>query len=186
MTDFEFLSVLISIVIGLGLTHLLKGLGHVIYHRHLNGVDPVHTSWALAVFVILILNWWVVLLWRDVTQWSFSTFFTMVIWCCSFYALALSVFPPGLSDETDYRQLFEENRSWILGTFIIMTLLDQLVTFQRERHLPELYYLAYVGHYTVLAGIGLLVRRRIYDLVLGWYLVVTLLLWSFGVRGVLT
>jgi hypothetical protein len=31
MSDFEFLSVLVSIVVGLGLTHLLRGPGHAYY-----------------------------------------------------------------------------------------------------------------------------------------------------------
>ena len=39
MTDFEFLSVLIFIVIGFGLTHLLAGLGRAFYFRDQNRID---------------------------------------------------------------------------------------------------------------------------------------------------
>jgi len=35
MTDFEFLSVLISIVIGFGIIHLLSGLGRAFHFRYI-------------------------------------------------------------------------------------------------------------------------------------------------------
>ncbi len=59
MTDFEFLSVLISIVIGLGLTHLLSGMGRAFYFRHTNKMDSAHLAWSIAIFMVLVLNWWV-------------------------------------------------------------------------------------------------------------------------------
>jgi len=50
MSDFEFLSVLVSIVIGFGLTHLLGGLGHAFHFRRLSKMDAVHVAWNITVF----------------------------------------------------------------------------------------------------------------------------------------
>ena len=52
MTDFEYLSVLISIVIGFGLTHLLAGLGRAFHFRHVNKMDAVHVGWTITTFFI--------------------------------------------------------------------------------------------------------------------------------------
>lgn len=185
MTDFEFLSVLVSVVIGFGLTHLLGGLGHAYHFRRVSKMDAVHVAWTITVFFLLVLNWWVFLLWRGFDAWTFSVFFTVVLWTTSMYALALALYPPRLSKDVDYRALFEANRTWFLATFTIMCLLDLTVTYQREQGMPQTFYIAFVGHYAVITAVGIGVRKRYYDLVAAWYIAITMALWSFGVRDTL-
>ncbi len=185
MTDFEFLSVLISIVVGFGLTHLLGGLGHAYHFRRVNKMDAVHVAWTITVFFVLVLNWWVFLLWRGFNAWTFSVFFTIILWTTSLYVMALALYPPRLSKDVDYRAMFEANRTWFLSTFTIMCLLDLIVTFMREQAIPEMFYIAFVGHYAIITAVGIGVRNRYYDLVAAWYIAITMALWSFGVRGTL-
>lgn len=185
MTDFEFLSVFISIIIGFGLTHLLGGLGHAYHFRRISKLDAVHVAWTVAVFFVLVLNWWVFLLWRNLSSWTFTTFFTIIMWTTSMYVMALALYPPRLGKDVDYRQMFEANRTWFLATFTSMCLLDLLVTYMREQAIPELTYLAFVGHYAVITALGIAVRNRYYDLVAACYIAGTMALWSFGVRGTL-
>jgi hypothetical protein len=185
MTDFEFLSVLVSIVVGLGLTHLLGGLGHAYHFRRVSKLDAVHVAWTIMVFFVLVLNWWVFLLFRGFNAWTFSVFFTIILWTTSMYAMALALYPPRLSRDVDYGALFEANRTWFLSTFTVFCLLDILITFMREQAIPELLYTAFVGHYAILTAVGIFVRKRLYDLMAAWYIVITMALWSFGVRGTL-
>lgn len=79
MSDFEFLSVLVSIVIGLGLTHLLSGLGRAFYARELHRMDPVHVAWTITILFVLVLNWWVFMLWHDLLAAWYITI-TMASW----------------------------------------------------------------------------------------------------------
>lgn len=185
MSDFEFLSVLISIVIGFGLTHLLGGLGRAFHFRRENKMDAVHFAWTITVFFVLILNWWVFLLWREFEIWTFTVFFTVILWTTSLYALALTLYPPRLSKNVDYRAMFETNRTWFLSTFTIMCLLDLTVTFIRDQAVPELSYTAFVGHFAVITAIGIGVKNRKYDLVAAWYIAFAIAAWSFGVRHTL-
>ncbi len=185
MSDFEFLSVLVSIVIGLGLTHLLGGLGHAFHFRNVHKLDAAHLGWTIAVFFILVLNWWVFLLWRDFSAWTFSAFFMIIMWTTSMYAMALALYPPGRARDVDYRTLFENNRTWFLTTFTIMILFDLVVTYMRDQAIPEPGYLAFVGHCGVISATGIMVRKRLFDLAAGWYLAVAMILWSFGVRQTL-
>lgn len=185
MSDFEFLSVLVSIVIGLGLTHLLGGLGHAFYFRHVHKLDVAHLGWTVAVFFVLVLNWWVLLLWRDFDAWTFSAFLTVILWTTSMYAMALALYPPGRARGVDYRTLFETNRTWFLATFTIMCLFDLLVTYMREQALPDPGYIVFVGHLAVISVTGIAARKRIYDLAAGWYVATAMIVWSFGVRETL-
>jgi hypothetical protein len=185
MTDFEFLSVLISIVIGFGLTHLLAGLGRAFHFRKVNKIDAVHVAWTITVFFVLVLNWWVTLLWRDFDSWTFAVFFTIVLWTSSFYVLALALYPPHLPEDVNYREMFEANRTWFLSTWTIMCMLDLLVTFFREGGMPEAFYIGFVGHYALISAVGIFVKNRRYDLFAAWYIAITMASWSFGVRSTL-
>ncbi len=185
MSDFEFLSVLISIVVGFGLTHLLAGLGRAFHFRKVNKVDPVHVAWTITVFFALILNWWVFLLWRDFHQWTFTAFFALIMWTASFYILALALYPPNLPEDVDYRAMFESNRTWFLSTFVVMCLLDLLVSTQREGQVPELFYIAFVGHFAVIGAIGIGLRKRAYDMAAAWWIALCMAGWSFSVRQTL-
>ena len=185
MSDFEFLSVLVSIVIGLGLTHLLGGLGHAYHFRRSNNIDAVHVAWTIAVFFLLVLNWWVFLLWRGFNDWTFTVFFTIVMWAISMYILVVALYPPRLAESVDYREMFESNRTWFLSVFVIWLILDIIVTAMRDQSMPATFYMAYVGHYAVIGAAGILVKKRLYDLTAAWYVAITMALWSFGVRGTL-
>jgi hypothetical protein len=66
-----------------------------------------------------------------------------------------------------------------------MCLLDILVTSVRENKTPELFYIAFVGHYALIGAVGIVFRNRGYDLTAAWYIVITMALWSFGVRATL-
>lgn len=185
MSDFEFLSVLVSIVIGLGLTHLLRGLGNAFYFRDVHKLDAAHLGWTVAVFFVLVLNWWVFLLWRDFGVWTFSAFLMIILWTTSMYAMALALYPPGRATEVDYRTLFEKNRTWFFTTFTIMAVLDLVVTYMRDQAIPGTVYLLFVSHAGVVSSIGIIVKKRLYDLLSGWYLATIMVLWSLGVRETL-
>jgi len=50
MSEFEYLAVLVSLVLGLGITHLLTGVGRMIHRRDEFRVDAAHLLWTGAVF----------------------------------------------------------------------------------------------------------------------------------------
>ena len=185
MSDFEFLSVLVSIVVGLALTRLLAGLGHAYHFRRISKMDPVHVAWTVTVFFATILNWWVFLLWRDFDAWNFTTYFLVIIWTTLMYILAVALYPPHLAEDANYRKLFEDNRTWLLLTFAAFCALDILVSSIREKQLMDPVFLVFVGHYSVITAVGAIIRNRKFDLFLAWWIAGTLAAWSFGVRQTL-
>ena len=185
MSDFEFMSVLVSIVIGLGLTHLLSGLGRAYHFRNINKMDAVHVAWTGTVFFGLVLNWWVFLLWRDFETWTFTTFFVVIVWATLLYMLAPALYPHRESKDIDYRQSFVANRSWFLSIWAVMCAVDLITTGIREHGMPELHYIAFVSHLGLIAFLGIFIKNRKYDLFSAWYILFAMASWSFGVRHTL-
>jgi hypothetical protein len=185
VSEFEFLSVFISIVIGLAVTHLLQGLGQAVHERDRIPVDPLLTVWTLSVLIILVLNWWVFFAWETFDGWSFDVFLLLILWAISLYMLAVVLYPARFRDGDSYRELFERNRRWFFGTFIVFILLDVGQTAARGKLFHPPIYLPYVLHYALFSAVGIAVADTRYQRFFAWYTLVSVLMWSLGVRRLL-
>lgn len=61
---------LVSLILGLGIAHLLLGIGRLIHRRDHARADAVQMLWTRAVFWTLILNWWVFFQERSVADYA--------------------------------------------------------------------------------------------------------------------
>jgi hypothetical protein len=182
MSSFEFISILMSIIIGLGVTNLLAGTGRAFYRRRQNPMDEVHVVFTAATLLVLVLNWWVAFKWNSEVAWSFDKFLALIVWTIALYMLTIFLYPPDLSQEEEHRGRFQRNRAGYYSTFIAFCLLDIAQTAIRGDLFHPIWYVPFVSHYAVLAGGGLVAGRRGYDRFFAWYLLITLLIWSLVVR----
>jgi hypothetical protein len=175
MTEFEYLSVLTSIIFGLAFTHILTGSIRAIYARRLGEIHLVYTVFVL---VLLVLNWWVAFSWRDHPQWSFDAFLLMVFWSIANFLMAITLYPPSTAGAAD----FDSHRSWFLWAFLFMGVFDIAQTAMQGSLFHPWYYLPFVGHYIVLALLGIRFKQPAFQRALGWWLLISILLWSLIVR----
>ena len=56
MGVFEYLGVLLSVIMGLGVTHILAGLSKVIHHRKTFKSYWVHTLWCINVLIYIVIS----------------------------------------------------------------------------------------------------------------------------------
>lgn len=182
MSEFEFLAVFVSIVIGLGVTHLLYGVARIIHNRDRVELDVLHMVWTANVLLLILLNWWILFLWADHSHWSFSIYLLLMTWGIALYMLAVVLYPPDIREEESYGELFEKNRKWLFGTFIVFAGLDIAQTWVRGQLFDPPIYLPFVLHYVVLAAMGIVVANRHFQQVFGWYILVSLTLWCLDVR----
>ena len=185
MNEFEFLAVFISIVIGLGVTHILYGLARQIHNRSEQRVSELHFVWTLNVVLILLLNWWVLFLWVDYPAWSFDIYLLLIGWAIALYMLSVILYPPDIKKKDSFEEIFEQNRKWLFGTFVVFVALDIAQTAVRDQLLEPKIYLPFVLHYAVLAAIGIPVANERYQRFLAWYFLITLVLWCLVVRRLL-
>src|SRR5476649_2702355 len=92
MGDFDYLSVLISIVLGLGITNLLTGFAALIRNRGRVRVYWPMPIWMITLFLIHIQTWWAMFGLRGVQSWSFGAFLVVLMQpVCLFIMTALIV-----------------------------------------------------------------------------------------------
>jgi len=182
ISEFEFISILISIIIGLGITNLLSGAGRAFYRRQKSPIDEVHMVLTASTLLILVLNWWVIFSWRTETDWTFEEFLILIVWMVSLFMLTIFLYPPDLSESEEHRDIWLQNRVGYYGAYVVMCLFDILQTGMRGGLFRPIWYLPYVGHYALLSAAGLVLRRRGYDRFFAWYQLVTILAWSLLVR----
>lgn len=185
MTEFEYLAVLVSLVLGLGITHLLVGVGRMIHRRHRAKPDLVHLLWTGAVFWTLILNWWVFFQSQSIQVWSFDYFLLVIVWAVVFFLLAVLLFPPDSSAEETYAEMFDRNRNWFLGLFVSSSVVDILLTALRGDLFDPPIYLPFALHFVALGVIGIFVKSRKYHVGLAAYVLGIGLTWSLLVRRLL-
>lgn len=175
MTEFEYLSVLTSIIFGLGLTHILTGSIRAIYARKAGEIQLVYTAFVL---LILVLNWWVAFSWRDHPNWSFDAFLLMVCWSIANFTLAITLYPPNTSGSVE----FDAHRDWFLWAFFLMGLLDIAQTAASGDLFHPWYYLPFVGHYIVLALLAIRFKQPRFQRAVAWWLLSSILIWALVVR----
>jgi hypothetical protein len=92
MGAFEYLSVLISIILALGMTRVLAGVGEMLQacsHRRLYWV---HTIWIINLFLYLVIARWIFYRWRNQQPWTFLLFVFVLISPTILYLASLLLF----------------------------------------------------------------------------------------------
>lgn len=95
---FEFVLVMVSIVLGLGVTHLLQGISLVVRHRRTTMVDWLPMTWAATLFLLVASNWWAAWDFRDV-HWSFPAFFFVMVEPAVLYLAMTLLLPVEAADQ---------------------------------------------------------------------------------------
>jgi hypothetical protein len=74
MNAFDYLSVMVSVVLGLGLTQLFAGIGNLVQIRRRVKRYWLHTLWVLLLIALHLHMWWSFWTLRGVTDWTFARF----------------------------------------------------------------------------------------------------------------
>jgi hypothetical protein len=130
MGAFEYLSVLISIVLALGMTRVLAGVGEMLQARTQRRIYWVHVIWILNVFTYLVIAWWVFYRWRNEQGWTFFLFVFVLISPTILYLASLLLFPrEGTMDESvDYKVHFYANHRAFFIIFALYAPVDLVDT----------------------------------------------------------
>ena len=135
MSVFSHLSVLISIVLGLGLTHLLSRLGELFQARAIHGnavhVYWVQMAWVLIVFVAHVQLWWALFLWTDRLESASYFEFILVLLGPVTLFLASRIVLPDLEDNptVDLKAYFHAIRPWfftVLAVYPIVAAITEI------------------------------------------------------------
>ena len=144
MNSFEYISVLISVLLGLAVTHLVVGIVSVIQNRETTRVYWVHLVWVVNVLGHITMWWWAFHTWADLDAWSMPVFYLLFGYSLVLSAIAGLLFPVhGL--ENDYRAFFFRQFRWFLGLQVLWLGIDVVEVMVKEsvglRPVPPDYFL---------------------------------------------
>jgi len=126
MSPFEYLSVLISIILALGMTRVLAGVGEMLQARSHRRIYWVHVLWIVNVFLYLVVAWWIFYRWRNQQPWTFFLFIFVLISPTILYLASILLFPPesDLEESIDYKTHYYANHRAFFVLFAMFTPID--------------------------------------------------------------
>lgn len=111
MSPFEYVSVLTSIVVGLALAHLLKGVASIVQHPGRRRAYWVHLVWVAFMFFQAIFFWWWEFALEPLEVWTFKLYLFVLFYAFVIYLLCALLFPSDLEDYSGYEDYFISRRS---------------------------------------------------------------------------
>lgn len=165
MEMFEYIVVITSIIIGLAVTDLLKGVAQLIQHPGRRPVYWVHLLWVAYMFLTAVLWWWWEYRYREIETWTFQLYFFVLVYAFVIYLACALLFPRDLADYGGYRDYYYSRRRWFFGLLAARFPIDIADTaFKGAEHFASLgvEYLIAVGTLSTLAVIAAVTRNERY------------------------
>jgi len=124
IAPYQHVVVVMSIVLGLSVTQLLKGLAQL--YRTRNRVRPywLHTAWVVLLIFFSLVLWWLFWNYRSIEDWSFFRFVLYLSPMIVFYFLTSIVTPDPSDPITDYKDYYFSSRVGFFGTFALQVVLS--------------------------------------------------------------
>jgi hypothetical protein len=130
VSPFEYIIVLISIILGLGITTLLTGVAELIKHHKRTILYAPYIILILLVFVLHVHEWWESYTLKDVEEWPLLLFLFIILYPINLYVLAHLLFPSdrhgGYNTQEYYFDNYRRIFSW--ASFLPVLSLIQNVT----------------------------------------------------------
>ncbi|SHG03969.1 hypothetical protein SAMN04487965_3166 [Microbulbifer donghaiensis] len=123
-TLYAHIRVILGIVVGLGLTHLLRNLARVVDEPREDRLYWIHLTWVLFAMLYLLHFWWWEFRISHTSRISFFLFLYLISYTLTLYFLCALLFPEKNSDPKDYRVLFYERRKWFFAVLALVFLID--------------------------------------------------------------
>lgn len=105
MTLFEFLMVLVSIIVGLGIAEILTGIALQIRCRESSPGYWLHSCGVALIFLALLQNWWELWDLHNTPEWAFYSLVLMLIAPAGLYLIAHLIFPEPMKN-SNFREYY--------------------------------------------------------------------------------
>lgn len=153
MSPFEFVVVLISIIIGLGITTILTGVAEIIR----SGIRPClpYAIWIVLSFTMHIHEWWQSYQLRSIEVWTLPLFLLLLIYPIVLYILAHVLFP-------SEKGRFDSNRYYLeqYPRFFTITIVMVVISMFQNIFISQLPAYTQIVHLVVLALLGILLKYK--------------------------
>ena len=161
MESFNYLSVLLSIILGLAITQVLLGFRGLILTRAKVKLYLPTVLWAGIALLIAIQAWWASFGLRMRTSWTFLGFILIVLQAISVY-MATAVVLPDISGDSvvDLRDHYFAHRSWFFSFLLLSVVFSTAKEFALTGHLPGRLNAKFHVIFAVSGILAAIIRRK--------------------------
>ena len=179
---FEYLTVLISVVVGLSVTSFLTNVVRIIHVRGDVTISWVQLLWSVAILIWTVSFWWFTFMLADQQQWTFPLFVFLLTYSTLLFLLMALLFPEGVPADHDYRVQFMRNRVWFFGVlllFLCIDVIDFVIKLEKDVSIvSNLGYMAFAGPLIVLSVIAMRTDNLLFHRIFAVYAVLTFMIMS--------
>ncbi len=167
MTAFDYLSVLLSIVLGLALTQLLTGTARLIKAR--DRVRPYSPPiiWMAVLFVVIVQSWWTMFGLREQSDWTILSFLVVMAHPVILFLMVELLVPEiDLQNEIDLRSAYERQAPLFFTAILMLLTASLLRPVVLNGRLAEALDVIMQGAFFASAAIAIFWRSSLYHRVL--------------------
>jgi len=147
MTQFEFIVIVISVVLGLSIARLVSGIGDSIRAIKSGNFYWIHGVWIINILILVAGFWWGMFGWSLKEDWNFFNFLLILLFTINLYLLSDFLIPKKTISEVNIKAYFSENRkilyALLLFTFAVDIVETRLLASTGIRPVPR-------GHHMVI------------------------------------
>jgi hypothetical protein len=165
MDAFSYISIVPSIIIALGITRLLTGVGKILERRDKVQNYWVHILWSVNVFLYMGVNWWVMFRWEPWQAWNFPLFMFLLLTPTVCFLLAVILFPDPFDEKMEFKRHFYEDHRRFFALAALLGPLDFIDTLLKG--VPHLLaqgqlYIITIVLITVLSAVAALTKNQLF------------------------
>ncbi len=167
MDAFSYLSVLLSIILGLAITQILQGFRDLMQARTRLRLYWPSLLWAILLLVICVQEWWAMFGWRNYHPWTFFGFSLMLGQTVATYLAAALALPDVRADEPiDLRTYYYANHRWFfaLGVIVVVISISKDFVLSGSLPAPLLDFIAELIFIVVFGALALTARERVHKM----------------------
>jgi hypothetical protein len=125
MSIFEYLMVMVSIILGLSITQVLRGLSKIARSSQRSAVVTIY---GVFLFGLHVQTWWALWDLSVVPEWNFVFFLLLISLPSVLFATTELLFPMATTAETDWKAHYESVRTWFLSVLAVFAILGSVET----------------------------------------------------------
>ena len=138
MDAFSYLSVMISLILGLAITQVLKGFRGLMHARTRLTVYWPAVLWGILIIVMSVQSWWAMFSLRTHVDWTFLQFSVVLAQTIVLYLLAALVLPDVFGDApVNLRDHYYDHRGWFFWLLVLVILISLSKSLIMDGALPR-------------------------------------------------
>lgn len=130
INPFEYVSILISIILGLGMTQLLASFSNLLYNfRKIKFYWP-HTLWIIFILFLHIQDWFITYQVKNKWEWNLPELFFVLLYPITLFMVSKMLLPNNESEEKQNMKLFYKSQHpiifFIVSICVLLSILFNL------------------------------------------------------------